>query len=535
LNHSYGTSPVPLQIKSPRWLMPGLILVSLAGLVLVFFSTPWGIGVGYDSVFYLGSARSLLEGRGLSWPVGTNVYEPLIHYPPLYPLLLAGLGALGINLTAAAGVVAGLLFGANIFLVGLFIARFSRFPWVSIFVALIALGSPILLDVHLMAMTEPLFIWFLLLALIKLSVHLEAGKAGSYWWAAAFTVLASLTRYAGPSLAASAFMTLLIFERGDLIQRMKSGLTFVVVSLLPLLAWYARNIVLSGSASNRELAYHPVSLMKIKGALVTISEWWISHDASSGMKKLALVAIGLLIAGLLVAILRLRILSKGGSEGRRAQLHLYAPTVLILFILTYTMLLLASLTFVDASTRLNDRILSPIYVASLALLGVLSGLVLDPEGKPKPVLAGLVLVSALLFGSYGLRTKELVSEMRTDGRGFTGRDWQASETIALVRGMDIEGVIYSSEPLPFYYLTEQAAYWVPEIIDPLAAREISDYRERLALMRRRLRTPGSYLVLFDKSFRREEMPPVEEVVAGLQLLYRAADGSIWIHPDTSAP
>lgn len=509
-------------------MMASLAVLSLAGLALVFYSTPWGIGVGYDSVFYLSSAQNLLQGRGLIWPVGTNAYEPLIHYPPLYPLLLAGFGYIGVDLTAAARLVSGILFGVNVLLVGLLTARAARPCWVPIVVALLALGSPILLDVHLVAMTEPLFLCLLMLTLIALSVHLETGKAGFIGWAAGFTALASLTRYAGPALAAAGFMALLIFGHGGFVRRLRSGLTFVGISLLPLLAWYVRNFLVSGSASNREIAFHPPALVKLKGALVTISAWWLSPDASPGVKKVGLVLVGLVIVGLFVWVIRRRTLSSVRADSQAVQPSLQAPTLLVLFIMAYTALLLASLTFVDASTRLNDRILSPIYLTSLTLIGVLVGSVLERTGKPKAFTALFLIPSILLLGSYGIRTTALVSEMRENGRGFTGQAWLSSETIALVQSMDIDGVVYSSEALPLYYLTGQAAFWVPEKIDPLAASEISDYQEDLARMRERLRAPDSYLVLFDKSFNRVEMPPVEEVVEGFELLHRTSDGSIWV-------
>lgn len=42
---------------------------------------PWGIGVGYDSVFYLSAADNLLNGLGLSRLDGYYNVIPLTHYP----------------------------------------------------------------------------------------------------------------------------------------------------------------------------------------------------------------------------------------------------------------------------------------------------------------------------------------------------------------------------------------------------------------------------------------------------------------------
>ena len=63
-----------------------LFLIGLAGSGLLWYATqPWGVGVGYDSFYYITSARNLISGQGL----GTiNVYGsiiPLTKFPPLYP------------------------------------------------------------------------------------------------------------------------------------------------------------------------------------------------------------------------------------------------------------------------------------------------------------------------------------------------------------------------------------------------------------------------------------------------------------------
>lgn len=508
--------------------------LSLAGIALLVVSTPWNIGVGYDSVFYLSSAQSLLEGRGLSWPVGTGEFEPLIHYPPLYPLLLAGIGSLGIDLTSAARLMGSVLFGANILLVGLLVARTSRFAWAGPMAAAVALVSPILLGVHLMAMTEGLFLCLLLLTMILLISYLESGRKSAYWWAASFSALAALTRYAGPAVAAASFLALVLLGRDNFRRRLRSGLVFTAVSLLPLLFWYGRNLVLTGEVSNRELTYHPLSFASLKGALVTVSEWWIPPDAASLVKKVGLIFVLGIVCALSAVVLRAAgtgAFERGGVEKAR----LRVPLLLVFFMLTYVALVLTSLTFVDASTRLNDRILSPVYVTSLVLVGSLIGLALDGAGIPRWLLSTCVLLMVLVLAAYSPRTFDLVKTTREQGRGFTGREWQSSETVALVNKTDMAGVVYSSEALPLYYLTGKAAYWVPEKIDPLAAREIADYPARLAEMRRRLAEQNGYLVLFDRSFNRVEMPPVEEVVADLALFHRTVDGSIWTHPQSNLP
>jgi hypothetical protein len=135
-----------------------------------------------------------------------------------------------------------------------------------------------------------------------------------------------------------------------------------------------------------------------------------------------------------------------------------------------------------------------------------------------------------VFTLYLIESIGLLTSMRNEGNGFTGRTWQSSETVASVRDLDPSGILYSTESLPLYFLTGKPAYWVPERINPLEAREEEDYGEYMDLMRARLKEPDSVLVIFNRSFNRTELPPVEEVIDGLSLLKSTSDGAIYIDP-----
>lgn len=69
-----------------------LFLIGLAGSGLLWYSTqPWGVGVGYDSFYYITSARNLISGQGLGTIDVDGSIIPLTKFPPLYPLILAAL------------------------------------------------------------------------------------------------------------------------------------------------------------------------------------------------------------------------------------------------------------------------------------------------------------------------------------------------------------------------------------------------------------------------------------------------------------
>src|SRR3990170_3854961 len=88
----------------PRWdprqwaVAVAVVGISAAASGLLWFCTArFGIGVENDSAVYIAGARHWLSGYGISWISGGMQVKPIVHYPPLFSLLLAGLNGLSID------------------------------------------------------------------------------------------------------------------------------------------------------------------------------------------------------------------------------------------------------------------------------------------------------------------------------------------------------------------------------------------------------------------------------------------------------
>jgi len=71
-----------LKIRLPVALLI-LSATGVAGAALILWSTPWGVGIVHDSLFYFSAAENLAFGRGLFWAGGGGELKPLVHFPPL--------------------------------------------------------------------------------------------------------------------------------------------------------------------------------------------------------------------------------------------------------------------------------------------------------------------------------------------------------------------------------------------------------------------------------------------------------------------
>ena len=159
--------------------------------------TPRGIGIYSDSVVYVGVARNLLLGQGLTYFDDNGQMAAVTHYAPFYPLVIAGLGLTGIDPLEGARWVSALLFAFNIILAGsiVFASTFSFAASVS--ASSLVLSAFPMVQIHSTALTEPLCLFLGFLGLHLLTLYLNGSKRSLLYLSALSIGLSCLTRYAG--------------------------------------------------------------------------------------------------------------------------------------------------------------------------------------------------------------------------------------------------------------------------------------------------------------------------------------------------
>jgi 4-amino-4-deoxy-L-arabinose transferase-like glycosyltransferase len=203
-----------------------MVFTALAAGIVLYFAMALGAGVSTDSIVFLNVAENILEsGRIYLTAYGENT--PMTHFPPLYPLLLAGVGVVARCSPESSAKIAGAFcFAANLGLVTLFLRRCGFDLKTAIFaVSTLALSEYMIL-IHAKVFTEPLFIVFMLLALLSLARHLETGRQSSLLVSAGCVSLACLTRYAGLFLIPLGALSILFFTRSVENWRRRLGAAF---------------------------------------------------------------------------------------------------------------------------------------------------------------------------------------------------------------------------------------------------------------------------------------------------------------------
>src|SRR5262249_16901227 len=132
-------------------------ILGLVGVVAILYITArWGIGINTDSLGYVSGAESLLRGEGYNHITPLGEIKPTVQWPPLYSLMLVPFGAAGMSISPGARWLNALLFGINILLVGYLAYRNTTF-WPSIFASVLILTSGVVITLHAIAYSEPLY------------------------------------------------------------------------------------------------------------------------------------------------------------------------------------------------------------------------------------------------------------------------------------------------------------------------------------------------------------------------------------------
>jgi len=446
--------------------------------------TAWGPGVWPDSIIYLDAARSVIAGRGVS-----AAAQPLVHYPPGYPLLLGATGLFVPDLLQAARWLHAVVFGVNTLLFSLIVFHATeRSRVTALAAALLFAASAPLLRIHSLALSDAPFLTLVLASLLLLSIDHRQPRRATLIAASASVGLALLTRYAGLPLLAPWAGRLANARRDG--RRWHDVIAAALVAIAPITIWIVRNLVVAGSATNRRAAVHLVTIPRLMGFAKALHDFFFPVALPHIVKGVVVAA---LLAGTAAAAAWIGPGVATRAESPGAVFAKYASG----FAVVYALFAVVSVSFFDASTSLDSRIATPICVAlAAALFTLATGGVL----RWAAIAAFALSLVLNLQAAYGWAV-----DVRRNGQEYTSRQWRDSPTIAQVRALGSEVPIYSNDPFAISFLTSRPARMIPLEFEPTTALPNSIYDSELRTMCRDIDERGAVVAWFhapEQYFRR---------------------------------
>lgn len=526
--------PSEVSIKYNRLTPLALVALALVGFLSVMLATRWGVGASPDSVVYILGARHLAAGQGFSVYSERGDLQPITHHAPFYSVILAGLSDLGFEPLQGARWLNALLFAGNILLVGFMLLELlpgqsAGRRWAPVIGAGLILFPAFLVEIHSMAWSESLFIFLSLAGFWTLSRAIDHRCYLYLVLSAIWIALALLTRYIGVTLVATGVLSLCLFSKRRFRWRVVESLVFGVIAVAPLGLWLLRNSLSAGTATSRELLFHPVNRQQLGVALTTIGSWFLIPDHASGLLK----ALPVLVLSLVMAVCMIawygRLRRETGQAGLStlARLPLLIRIILI-FIPLYMLFLLTSMTFLDANTPLDTRILSPVYVTGVILVVYFLAEGLESLGKATLLRYAVIAISLAFLAGLAVVSIAFIRNAYADGIGFTSRWWRQSPTLALLAGYPAQQIIYTNSPEVFDLFTDRVARSMPKKYESANQRPNESYETELMTLKEQVQKEGAIIVFFVHVMR-NTLPSAEEIrdQLGLQILEQTADGVIY--------
>ncbi len=504
-----------------------LLLILAAGVWALIYATPYGPGLINDSVVYIGGAENILAGNGYSRTSGGGEIKPLTVNVPLYSYTLAAVAKTGPDLINAGWLISLACLVLNGLLSALLAIRLTGSEVWSLISALLVISSDSILRAHSFALSEPLFIKLMLVSLLILSHAVE--KKSWYLPAAAGLAvsLAYMTRYIGLSLLATGVVAFFLFSP-DWKERIRKIAWFSGFGLLGGIAWFARNLMVSGTAANRSLLFHPLTLDKLQEGTQTLLTFLFLDRLDVYAFLPAFwngFAITLIIGLIALVYYFWRNIRK--SPNRADNQKTQTSLIIALQSVFYLVVLLLSLTFLDASTALENRILVPAFVGLILVFVFLLSTLWTGRQPLASWAAAIILLIAVLSSLYdGRRT---VIDLHTDGQGYASAYYRNSQTIDALKRMP-PSIIWTNRVPAVNLLADRPAYALLAPIDPLTRQKRPNYDSSLQGIRTSVLEGNAILVVFEAGQVLDD--PVEglwlkDLTMNIPAVFESEDGMIF--------
>lgn len=498
------------------------LLAALGSLCVYWATSIYGPGLSTDGARYLSTAENIAAGLG----VVDYFHEPLVHWPPLYPALLAGLHALsGLDVMLLAQIINILAFGAVIALSGIFFLRAlpGHYGW-ALFASLVVASSVALIEVSANVASDPLFMVCVLLWLLAAQRYVAGRTARHFWHMALLAALSCFLRYAGAALVMSGALVALLAWRPHWRQGLLRAAALGALSAAPIGAWaLLHNYRLSGLLlGSHQPAYPPGLLLAFIDKVVS---WFVPERVLLLVPPLAFVAV-------LAVLWAVR--SRRSRWATWLQQLMAAPLLpAVAFTLVYGGMLVFAISYSEHRVPGSQRL-------HAVLLPCLLALAASVWQAFAPRLSGLWRTLALLAAGLWLllplsRTLEYVRLAHAEGdvsyyNLYNTRSLRQSEFAQYLRQFPFtpEDKVYSNNEAAAWFLLRRPIYRLPRydgetqasLAAALAAFEGWPAADDTA-----------YLVWFgDALDYKRDVPTPEQLQSTLRVLshYRSGHGELYL-------
>jgi hypothetical protein len=500
-----------------------IVLGALAAATTVLFLALYRhIGFDADSVTYIGVARNITAGRGITYPFRAPGAR-MTDFPPGYPLVLAAGHLAGFHIVGFAQVLQALLLSGAGVLAALLVLDASNSLAFAVLAFVLVAGSAALEPIYAVVYSEPLAIALELGALLLLAKW--ARRQEQSWLLVAAGVCAALgpvVRWIGVSVIIAGVLLVALFGTG---RRVSRALVWGAACMVPAVVAALTNRSHSGSGSGtaRDFAWHPVAWSRLHQGFDTVASWWLPHQLPDRWLFGLAATVTLVLAGVVWA-------ARVGHGGVRDGIDAVGPAVVApaVFVVVYVVTVLAAISLFDAATPLDVRILSPLYAALVP--AAVGGLAVWWASKPAHDGARRVAVVAVIvvLALTGVRALTTATGSQDSRLGYASAHWHEAPLMRHLKSLPHGAWIVTNAPEAVYLTTGRAARGLPSKYSSTSLVAQSNYPKKLRTLIASTAAHHGVIAMFSEVKGRPWLPKATELEhqSALRVVARFSDGEV---------
>jgi len=430
------------------------ILALIGAIAVILLTNRYGAGITSDSVYYISVARHLTDGSGFIGYDGFN----FVLQPPLYPLLLAAIKLIfTLDPLMSAGYLNAILLGLIVNISGLFLLKYLKSALLTVIGTAFILISFVFIQNFLIALSEPLFILFVLLYLYYFDIYRIKGAITPLILFSIAASLACLTRYVGVIIILAGAVSIFIWKRKSLKEKLLHLIIFLFITILPTGLWILRNYFLSGTFVGQRAESSYTLSENLLFLFNTVLKWYLPLQINM-LQLFILILIA--AAGIFAGI---ALIKKWNIE--RISLNHIGQS--LLFIFFYSAIIVISST-TTAYDKIANRLLSPVFIPSIFIVFILLDNILEWLSKQfrQRYILIVFLIAIVVWMEYPAAKTFYNIEyyVQQSGWEFSSKAWKNNSVIKYLnnhKNLEYEYTLCSNVPEAVYILTNKETKWSP--------------------------------------------------------------------------
>ncbi|PKO04391.1 MAG: hypothetical protein CVU41_17400 [Chloroflexi bacterium HGW-Chloroflexi-3] len=435
----------------------GLVLAAILSITRIIHATNYGPWVFSDATTYIWTAINLADGKGLVIQNPSGSYDVLTWHPPLFSLLLSIPIAVGANALQSVRWINAFSFGITIFLGGFGTWRYTRSFLATLSVTALTVFAIDLIYVFSGAMSEAIFFVLGFGALILLVEAIQFNvKASLMIMAGILAGLSYLARYTGLAFVSVVVLLPMLFLSGSFRQRLRTMLLTGIPAVIIPAAWSVFVYLNNGTIGGRSMLAGENIRLNLTDYIQNfwdVMTGWIpfilrgNHILPAEWK----FGLGVLIVMVVLVIGWQSYRKKSSHSAQRV--HIIWLSTIGLFLAAYLGFHILSYIFSSAAPEVDRRLLSPLLLSVIILLGAIFSLPRQISIKGFRPFEWLFLIYAIISILYFHGSLRLfLYDQHYYGMGYTSKRWEDSELVRKAIQLDTSTLMASNnEEILFFH------------------------------------------------------------------------------------